>query len=300
MIIAAGVWKYGKSGERSTQWCDAEKNVQLLDAFHFFVHINRMLGEYITRFLSLVLLVLMMGGAAIAEEVKVGIGFSIPPYVIKNNNSGLEVEIIRSSLAAAGHAVQFIYLPNLRLPVEFAQNNVDCVAANASYDLANDSGRPVSRSDETLSLQNYAITLSRNGLVINSLQDLGDKQVLAFNNAVKYLSPTFAAIAGANPHYSELADQSLQVRMLYSGRTQVVVADKRIFLWWRQQILNSNLADDVDMLVPLKFHAIFPPSPRRVHFGSKRLCSEFNNGLATIKKNGLYDRIMERYVKTDI
>lgn len=250
----------------------------------------------IVQIFGLVLVLIMCScGFAQAEEIRVGIGFAIPPYVIKELDSGLEVDIIRSAFEAVGHDVKFVYLPNLRLPVEFALGNVECIAANAAYDLAKDSGRPVYQSEDTISLQNFAITLRRLKLSIDSLKDLEYKQVLAFNNAVKYLGPAYAAVAKANPHYSELADQSLQVRMLYSSRVEVVVADKRIFLWWRDLIVKSNLSGDLDLFTPLTFHPIFPPSPRLVHLNSDSLRQQFNAGLESIRNSGVYDRIIERY-----
>jgi polar amino acid transport system substrate-binding protein len=39
-----------------------------------------------------------------ADEVKVGVSFSIPPYVIQETNSGLELDILRSALAVKGHS----------------------------------------------------------------------------------------------------------------------------------------------------------------------------------------------------
>lgn len=232
-----------------------------------------------------------------AREIRVGIGFALPPYVIRETNSGLEVDLVRKSFELEGHKVEFVYLPNLRLPVAFAEGEVDCVVANAAYNLTLDSGRKAYPSNITISYQNYAITLPHSKMSIKTYDDLMQKRVLGFNNAVKYLGPEFADMAGKNLYYSELADQSLQVRMLYSGRVQVVISDKRIFFWWREKSKQSNLSKTLDLSIEPVFHSIFPPAPRRVHFGESDLRDSFNRGLSRFRESGAVEALFEKYIQ---
>lgn len=234
--------------------------------------------------------------AALAREVRVGIGFSLPPYVIRESDSGMEVDLIRESFALAGLDAKFVYLPNLRLPVAFANGEVDCVCANAAYDLADDSGREVFGSPVTIAYQNYAISLGKSHFTIESLDDLKDKRVLGFNNATKYLGPGFAAMAKANPRYTELADQALQVRMLYSGRVDVVVSDKRIFLWWRSLLRRSDIAHTLELDRPPVFHPIFPPASRRLHFGKSETRDAFNRGFGLFRAGAGLEALSRRYL----
>lgn len=244
--------------------------------------------------------IILSVGSVFAQEVKIGIGFALPPYVIKESNSGLEVDIIREALKVAGYDVQFVYLPNLRLPVEFAAGDVDGVAANAAYNLGADSGRVAYASRITATYQNYAITLKDEGIVIKDVKDLGQWNVLAFNNATKYLGPEFVAMAAANSRYSELADQSLQVRMLYSGRVQVVISDKRIFLWWRKKLNQAFFSGSQDLGAALAFHPVFPAAPRRIFFADHAIRDAFNAGLDQIIKSGEYEAILSRYVSNPL
>lgn len=237
----------------------------------------------------------LMVGIAYARDITVGIGFSMPPYVIKEDHTGLEVEIIRESFAVMGVNAKFVYLPKLRLPVAFADAVVDCVAANATYDMSCESGMEVFGSDETLVYQNYAIAMKSSGFDLKSVSDLKDKVLLGFNNAINYLGPEYAAMAAENAHYSELADQSLQVRMLYSGRAQVVVSDKRIFLYWRKKMLRDSSLEGVDMYKNIQFYAIFPPSPRSIFFKNSEFRDIFNKGLIQLRKSGKYNAIIQRY-----
>ena len=241
-----------------------------------------------------VLFLLAFPLSGLAKSVRVGIGFTIPPYVIRNIDGGLEVDLIRESFGAVGIHANFVYLPNLRLPVAFADGSVDCIASNVEYDLAKDSGRPVHDSDATVVLRNYAISLEKNGLTITSIGDLADKSVLGFNNATKYLGWEFAEMAEGNRMYSELADQALQVRMLYSDRVDVVISDRRIFLFWRKQLASNQAAvEGLDQKVV--FHPIFPPAVRHVSFGDRELRTLFNRGLRILRETGRVKALETQY-----
>ncbi len=239
---------------------------------------------------------LSMAPVCAAQEVKVGIGFAIPPYVIKETNSGVEVDIIREAFKAQGHKATFVYLPNLRLPLAFSQGEVDCIATNAAYDLAVDIKGKVFASKITAVFQNYAVSLRDRNLNIKRIMDLADKEVLGFNNAAKYLGPDFTAMANNNDRYWELADQSLQVRLLYSQRADVVVSDKRIFLWWREKLAQSKVPLPIDLDQPLIFSPIFPPAPRHVAFSDSALRDAFDAGLSAIKENGITQSIATQYL----
>ncbi len=75
---------------------------------------------------------------------------------------------------------------------------VDGIAVNSAYDVEKDSNLKVFRSETTIFYQNYAISLTQRQLNINSIEDLADKSVIAFNNAIKYLGPEFASMAIKN------------------------------------------------------------------------------------------------------
>jgi len=243
------------------------------------------------------LLILLFGVVPVqAQEVRVGIGFAIPPYVIEKSNSGVEVDVIREAFKSQGHSAVFVYLPNLRLPLAFDEGSVDCIATNAAYDVGKDAQRDAYYSDITVVFQNYAVALKEKGYDIKSIADLSDKVVLGFNNAVKYLGSEFAFMAESNPRYSELADQALQVRLLYTERVDVVVSDKRIFLYWRNQLTRSPLADSINLNQKIVFNPIFPSAPRHLAFAAPELRSDFNDGLTAIRKSGGFGSIVEKYV----
>jgi len=248
------------------------------------------------RVLLAAALIVLLAVPAHARDVRIGIGFVLPPYVIREKNRGVEVAIIQEALAAAGHSPVFVYLPNLRLPMELARGNLDAVAANMAYDLGRETGLPVFHSAETIAYHNYAITLAEKGVAVNSLLDLRGHRVLAFQNAHKYLGREFREVTSVLPGYRELADQSLHAGMLYADRTDILISDKRIFYYWRKKLAESPQAGGLKLDRPLTFHDVFPPSPRAVFFMDRELRDDFDRGLAVIRERGVIQALCLEYL----
>lgn len=60
-----------------------------------------------------------------AETVNVGVSFAIPPYVIQQENSGLELDILRQALARRGHYAVIHYMPLSRTFRELKDGKLD-------------------------------------------------------------------------------------------------------------------------------------------------------------------------------
>lgn len=232
-----------------------------------------------------------------AGEISIAIGMSLPPYAMEEKNSGMEVEIIREAFKIKGHSVVFNYVPNLRIPMLLKDKKVDGIAVNSSYDVAGDIKLKVFRSETTLFYQNCAISLTERHLNMNSIEDLADKSVIAFNNATKYLGQEFASMASKNKQYKETSDQAKQVINIYMKDSEVAVSDKNIFLYWKNVIGSRADFQQPEINNPIVFSPIFPPSPRNCAFIDETLRNEFDDGLKRIHHNGVYDLISDKYEK---
>ncbi|MDC0335769.1 transporter substrate-binding domain-containing protein, partial [Pseudodesulfovibrio sp.] len=169
-------------------------------------------------------------------------------------------------------------------------------AIHKAYNMHQGAERKGFSSDQTIIFQNYAISQKRDRLIINSINDLSDKRVLAFQDATAYLGPAFAEMAGGNPNYVELANQSLHVRMLSDRRVDVLISDKRIFLWWQKQFRQSIQKPTRAVDQSVVFHPLFPPSPRRVVFIEEKMRDDFNLGLQRLKASGRFEEIIRTYI----
>lgn len=229
------------------------------------------------------------GRAGTPEATPVTIGFRVaPPYVIAlpdGHLKGLEYDLVMAAAAAGGLAVTPDVAPFGRLPEDFRRGQLAAFApASAAMKL------PGCLSDTVLTYQNVAFTLERNRLPINEIADLAYYDVMAFQNASRLLGPALLQAQRINTRYHEVANQMLQVRALFTGRTDVVIADRRIFRF----LMHSSDAG-VDTSAPVTEHPIFPPTSYGVAFRDAAACAAFNNGLHQIRADGRYDAIRQSW-----
>ncbi len=227
---------------------------------------------------------------SLAQEVTVGVGFALPPYVIQEDNSGIELDIINAIFSLKGHTSKIIYWPNARVFSAFEAGQVD-VASNVKKGLL----RRGYYSDTVVTFHNAAISLKKNKGFIKNINDLKHEGVLAFQNASRVLGTEFTHMASTNENYAESADQSNHVVMLYRGRVDFIISDIAIFYYHRKQALISNRLNPKEIDKPVNFNRIFSENHYVFAFLDEKIKNDFNEGLKEIRKNGLYDRILKKY-----
>ena len=96
-------------------------------------------------------------------------------------------------------------------------------------------------------IKTWLISLKKNNFKINSVYDLSGKSVVSFQNATEFLPAPFKALTTKLPRsYEEVVYQAAQVDQLMKEWVDVVVLEKRVFLYYLQQykatVSNSNLS----------------------------------------------------------
>lgn len=226
--------------------------------------------------------------AALAQS-GISIGFrTSAPYVIRAADgtlSGLEYDLVMLAATTAGMQPRAVVAPFGRLPEDFRRGALAAFTpANPAMNL------PGCISDTVLTYRNMAFSLQGRHFTIALPADLAALDVTAFQNAQLLLGPVVAALAQTPDRYREVANQMLQVRALFSGRTDVVLAERRIF-----RFMMRSPEAGVDTSLPLAEHDIFPATPYGVAFQNQDDCVSFNRGLAAIRRNGLYDELLRRW-----
>lgn len=224
-----------------------------------------------------------------AQDVRVAFGKSVPPYIIQESNSGIEMEIIRESLAYRGHKVIPVYVPFSQINTAFVDNQVDAVAT------VNDKiGMDGYFSDIVITYKNYAITLANRQIKIDSILDLGNKRVSAFQLATRYLGTEYAETVLANPRYRERQDQKRHVQLLYDGKLDAIIIDSAIFQYYSRQ-----LSKIVNINQPVAYHKIFSWNDYHMIFRDPKLRNDFNAGLRLLRQSNRYSTIYKHYLGKD-
>lgn len=240
----------------------------------------------VIKFVLSALFALGMSFNTYAQEFKLGVGLALPPYIIQENDSGIEIDVIRASLPA-DKKIKLVYLPFARLKVSLSDGGADAVTpVNENADI-----KGAYYSGSHITYQNVVVSLKSRAIKIDSIANLSKLSIVAFQDATVYLSKDFAAMAKNNPHYHELADQKSQVKMLFAGRADAIVMDINIYKYFKNQIKDFDVNKEVSIA------EIFQPTFYKVGFNSKETADAFNIGLAKLKSSGKYAAIINKYTQ---
>ncbi|QIR15792.1 substrate-binding periplasmic protein [Shewanella aestuarii] len=210
-----------------------------------------------------------------------------PPYILPDERSGYELDIIRAAFADQHIKVLFQFSSRNRQMLHFEQKKVDAIMTVNKH-----TGVSGFLSDEYIQYKNVAISLAKKNIQLTGIADLANYSVVAFLNARNVLGQVFHDMAEQNRAYLEVSPQIKQNKMLYLNRVDVVIADGYVF-----QELNQQIRRDVDISQPLHFHRLFDGPNYSMSFHDPELRDSFNLGLANIRANGQYQQIKLHYLQ---
>jgi polar amino acid transport system substrate-binding protein len=245
---------------------------------------------------AMVLGVCLSTSVAHAADVRMVFGNTLAPYAIPETSSGLEVKIIHAALALHGHTLKPIFMPQARGQLALRNGVVDAAERGSPKILAENKFYPSEM--RAINYQDVAITLKKNNLVINSINDLMGKKIVSFQGSTTYLGSAYAAAVKNNPDYTEAPFQTNQGLMLFHNRVQVVICDEIIFRYY-----NKNNQAGVNLTQDLVYHKILKPLITKSNnqiFASKQIRDDYDDGLKQLKNSGQYDKIIKDFNATEL
>jgi polar amino acid transport system substrate-binding protein len=221
---------------------------------------------------------------SVADELEVVVGWDKPPYVVSADHSGFELELIRAIFSELGHQISPIYVPFGRTARLLKGDGVDvALTINDSHNVS-----PDLLTDTYIVYQNVAVSRADRRLTIDSIQDLTDKSVIAFQTASAVLGEEFGGALSSLPTYMEMARQDRQVNMLMFGSVDAIVLDRNIFNFLKAR--NEAYAQDKTV-----FHELFPITPYHAAIPDKALRDAFNYTLRAFIEDGRYQALLDKY-----
>jgi polar amino acid transport system substrate-binding protein len=240
--------------------------------------------------------------ALFSDDVKIAFGTQLPPYVIRESETfynkelppylipdggaGMEFEIVDKALAEAGHKLVPHFLRQENIKEEIKANPVDGLCPC-------DENLEIEKtffSNSHISYQNAAILSEKSKFQIRSVSDLKGKKIFAFQNAKLYLGEDFKKVVENNPEYQEIPLRGKHMGIAMNTPDAVIIMDKNIFEYYLAQYIFSDIGG-----LNFTVSEIFPENDYKVAFFSEKLRDDFNAGLAKLKKNGQYGKILEKY-----
>ena len=237
--------------------------------------------------MRLLLLFLLVASLGFSREYKIVFYESTPPFVFKDG-TGIVQTIVKEAMAYKGHTVEPVFVNMGRAVELFKDGYVDGATI-----IQKSSGVEAFYSADFMHYHNAVFALKKNHYNIRKIDNIVDYQVVAFQNAKKYLGEDFGRVANkAGKKYTEVADQKQQVYQLFMGRTDITIMDRHIFKFYRNQLINEGKIDpnsEIDMF------ELFPATKYQTAFKDKRARDDFDAGIEHLKKTGGYDKIYKEY-----
>lgn len=225
---------------------------------------------------------------AYSDEVKMAFGLSLPPYVISEKDTGIEMDIIREALKFRGHTLRAVYVSLGQVPAYFTQGKVNAAQRDGGKDLSSMGGH---YADVSIAYHDVMITLKKRGIRISKPDDLKGLRAIAFQGAAHHYPKWLEPVKKAG-NYEEVGEQIRQVIMLHKGRADVVVADKNIMRYFTLDVLRKGIV----RILPMDIHNFTEPFSYRPVFKDPEITDDFNAGLKNLHKTGRYKKIFDSYL----
>ncbi|MEW6991321.1 substrate-binding periplasmic protein [Colwelliaceae bacterium 6441] len=220
------------------------------------------------------------------NSLKLIAGLSKPPFILEEKDKGLQLDLIRAALKQENISVNFTHMPLGRNITGFRRINADGIVT-----LPPDYVHPaLFLSKPYISYQNVAVSLVENQFSINTLSDLSDKSIIAFQNAKKFLGDEYGLTVAYAMDYREVPEQKNQIELLFLRRAEVIILDINIFKYF---IKNNS---DGLFTKPFTVHYIFNERSYSAGFKSEKIRDAFDAGIQLMKENGTYQLIHDNYL----
>lgn len=206
---------------------------------------------------------------------------------------GIEYDLMYRVLKDQGieiYNTQYLSTPLLHQALNNNANLDAKIAVNAKND-------GYYYSDSFVTFENIVVSRKNDNLTISEVNQLDGLATLSFIDAYKYLGNDYYELFNPQTRpddYREYKFQQQQVASFLQGEGDVLVIDKRIFLWHVQNTNNREIGK-------YTFHYPFQKhNATQVGFRDKYIRDRFNRGLKNIKESGEYDYIIEQYTNNVI
>lgn len=216
-----------------------------------------------------------------ATPLRVGLHLSAPWsfYNADGELDGIEYQLLSRIFRRAGFDVEYELHSYSRLLKQFSDKKLDC-ASPVAIEVAG-----ASYSQNFLPFQDVAVSLQARHVKVDTLAQLSDKRIVAYQQAQQVLGLEFSqAISTAS--YLELAERELQLELLFSDRVDLVIGERRV-LWYLAQLLAPQHK--------LTTHYLFAEKAYPAACWTPALRDVINQGLLQLQQSGEYQHILQRY-----
>lgn len=226
--------------------------------------------------IKIILLTLFVSQSALAGvPIKVGLVSGQEPHIYLEYGllQGAEGRLLDQALRGAGFDPTYDMFPSLRAIERLKHGHI-----HAAVNIKEESVPFAYVSSFSYEFQNCAATRREQNLRITGVADLANKDVVAFKNAQSSLSADRAAeIVKHAKSYREIQDVGMRIKLLKSGRAQVMLTEKEVFLYYLKV---QHLGNPQDYTLS----CFFKPNRYRLVFLQEDHRDQFNKAYQSVRK----------------
>lgn len=244
---------------------------------------NKVAGIYL-----FILTLLLPLSASAKQELRIGVG-NFPPFFIEEGERGLFLDITNEVFKLMPeYDVTYVFMSNSRLMREISSGKRVDVACNIFSESKVDAhlSHPIYRYTDV------AVSKKNNKFKIESVSDLQDKSIAAYQGAIDLLGNEFKSMALSNAQYTEHPHPSETTLLMAMGQKDIRVGDVYIFLYdigngmYKRRNINANA---------FTIHRLWPDVFTHMAFKDESIRDKANKAIKTIKSNGTLDRLYKEY-----
>jgi len=210
-----------------------------------------------------------------------------PPYVIENDNSelsGFDVEVAREAFRRMNKPLEIKIVPWQRALASAKQGNVSGI---------------LTCSPRQIFLMSDPISTATDALFLNADHNFKNYPIASVNDLIKYPDLKIGGVAGYRQlklldqyglPYDTSPEDSAALKKLFAGRINVFLTTKEFGEYTLQKLKLSHLIK----IIPIRskqYHICFS----KLRPGIDDLIKRFNKALSTMRTDGTYQAIHNRY-----
>ncbi len=238
-----------------------------------------------SKIYCLFIFIILFSTEAYTKEIRI-VATDYPPHIIKSQESGMDLEILRSVLNEMGYRSTVKFVPAKRALNMVIQGEAD-VSVPVFFEEDRDG---YYTSNAIIDYKPTVFTLSKNSYSLDGLSSLSAHRVLTFIGAGGYFGRNFINATNKAVSYNEINNVGAMPELLLMERYSAVVLDENIFYYFYRKEDKSKDLDVFDA------HYVFPKVEASVGFNDQSFRDLFNEYLAKFRASGKDIKIIEKYV----
>jgi polar amino acid transport system substrate-binding protein len=229
-----------------------------------------------------------------AEEITVATGEFQPLYTAKTDTNGVVLQLVKAAFAAEGVTVKYKFFPWKRTFETVKAGNAD--AACCFFDTA-ERKQVVNYTQPIYAYANSFFHLKSTKFDWSSIEDL-KKYRIGATTGYAYTPEFIEAEKSKAISVQRIANDNDNLKKLLGGRIDIFPLNSDVGYYTLKTKFTPEQAEQITShpkpLFKDNVHVIVPKSSAN----GQRLIETFNKGVATIKENGTYQKIVDDYEKS--